>query len=132
MKRPTNPWGMSKMPKPKKATAFKQEWRKNLYEAGANKAKALDALRGKACLTFTYHNLPRIVGVFTVGLTQTGRPAMSAWQIDGQSESNTIPDWGLFCFDECFDVALSDRPMPPTPPDYRKGAKQFKFIDAEF
>lgn len=57
---------------------------------------------------------------------------MSAWQIDGQSNSYTIPDWGLFCFDECFDVALSDLPMPAPPPDYRKRAKQFSFIDADF
>ena len=57
---------------------------------------------------------------------------MSAWQIDGQSNSHPVPGWGLFCFDECFNVALSDFPSPPPPSDYSKGAKQFKRIIAEF
>jgi hypothetical protein len=110
--------------------ATKPVWQKN-PNAGAFPALAIRAVREGVCLNFRYHDCRRVVGVFTVGITHADRPAMSAWQIDGQSDSKTIPDWSTFCFDECFDVALSDRPAPATAPDYRKGAKQFKRIDAE-
>ncbi|MFC3309566.1 hypothetical protein [Blastomonas aquatica] len=120
------------MPRLTKAKPIERVWPKNPLAAAKSRQDALLALAQRRCLTFTYHGCYRVVGVFTVGLTQAGRPAMSAWQIDGQSNSGTVPKWGLFCFDECFDVALSDLPMPTQPADYSKGAKQFRIIDAEF
>lgn len=56
---------------------------------------------------------------------------MSVWQIDGESNTPPIPDWRLFCFDECFNVALSDIPSKAPRPEYKKGAKQFRSIDRE-
>ncbi|MBS0255816.1 MAG: hypothetical protein JSS36_11575 [Proteobacteria bacterium] len=56
---------------------------------------------------------------------------MSVYQVDGQSNSPPIPDWRLFCFDECFDVRLTNVPSAAPRPQYKKGAKQFKRIDAE-
>lgn len=109
----------------------KPEWSKNTREAASNHDLAVQALRSGVCLVFRYHNCDRVVGVFTVGTTRAGRPAMSAWQVDGQSNEIAIPDWGTFCFDECFNVALSDRPMPSPPSTYRRGAKQFGRIDVE-
>ncbi len=64
-------------------------------------------------------------------LTLADRPAMSAFQVDGKSNTPPIPDWRLFCFDECFNVALSDLPSSGPRPEYKKGAKQFHRIDAE-
>lgn len=112
--------------------AAKPEWAKNPFEASGNHDLAIEAMRRGVCLAFRYHDSHRVVGVFTVGLTKAGRPAMSAWQVDGQSNELTLPDWGTFCFDECFNVSLSDRPSPPPPANYSKGAKQFIRIDAEF
>jgi hypothetical protein len=110
---------------------IKPEWPKNRLPNGLPDL-AIRALREGRCLAFQYHGCFRVVGVFTVGLTQANRPAMSAWQVDGQANDIAIPGWGIFCFDECFDVALSDHPTPPAPSDYRKGAKQFRVIHAEF
>lgn len=104
---------------------------KNLFEADANKAKAIEALRGGKYLTFTYEGLLRVAHVHTVGTSTADRPAMSVRQVDGQTNSPPLPRWGLFCFDECFNVALSNIPAPAPHPEYKKGAKQFKFIDAE-
>jgi len=35
------------------------------------------------------------------------------------------------CFDECFNMGLSDLPSTAPRPDYRKGHKLFQRIDAE-
>jgi hypothetical protein len=105
---------------------------KNVAEATSNQELALQALARGVCLSLRYDGLPRIVEVHTVGITQANRPAMSAFQVDGQSDSGPIPDWRLFCFDECFEVALTDLPARPPRPEYKKGAKQFVRIIAEF
>jgi hypothetical protein len=112
--------------------AARAEWPKNTFEASSNRVLAIKGLDEGVCLTFIHHNCRRVVGVFTIGVSEAGRPTMSAWQVDGESNGRTIPSWGNFCFDECFDVVLSDRPMPPAPADYRKGAKNFKSIEREF
>ena len=105
---------------------------KNLAGAAKNKELALDALSKGLCLVLQYDGCHRVVEVHTVGITTAGRPAMSVYQIDGETNSTPIPDWRLMCFDECFGVALLDLPSAPPRPDYKKGAKQFKRIDAEF
>ncbi|MEC5323310.1 hypothetical protein VSX60_08685 [Aurantimonas sp. A3-2-R12] len=104
---------------------------KNPSEAARNKQQAVSAIGDGLCLTLTYHGYHRVVEVHTVGTTTAGRPAMSAFQVDGQSETPPVPDWGLFCFDECFNVALSNIPSSAPRPDYKKRAKQFRLIDRE-
>lgn len=121
----------------KKPTSFgykpvKPEHPKNPLQAANNRTLAITALQRGVCLSLRYHGYPRVVDVHTVGITQADRPAMSAFQIEGQSESQPVRQWRLLCFDECFDVALSDRKSTAPHPDYKKGAKQFKRIDAEF
>jgi len=118
--------------KPLKAAAKpEREWPKNGFEAHGNHTLAIEALRAGVCLAFNYHDLRRTVEVHTVGTTTAGRPAMSVYQVDGESEDGPIPDWRTFCFDECFDVRLSDLPSSGPRPDFKKGAKQFRRIDAE-
>lgn len=104
---------------------------KNLAQAATNRALAIKALDGAVCLSMTYDGLKRVVEVHTVGTTTAFRPAASVWQVDGQSNTPPIPDWRLFCFDECFDVALTDIPSKAPRPEYKKGAKQFRKIDRE-
>lgn len=125
------------LPKPRKlkVAGFGQKIEpprnKNTFEAERNRQAALEALAGKMCLALTYLDCHRVVEVHTVGITTAGRPAMSVWQVDGESNTPPIPDWRLMCFDECFDVRLSDVPSTAPRPDYKKGAKQFRRIDAE-
>jgi len=96
-----------------------------------NRSLAIEALEKAVCLKLDYHGRPRIAEVHTVGATTKGRPAMSVYQVDGQANAATIPDWQLFCFDECFNVALSDRPSLAPRAQYEKGSKQFGRIDRE-
>lgn len=56
---------------------------------------------------------------------------MNVWQIDGESEDGSIPDWRTFCFDECFDVRLTDLASAAPRPEFKKGARQFRRIIAE-
>ena len=110
---------------------IKKDWPKNPFAIAANRDLALRALANGVCLAFRYHDCQRIAEVHTVGITRADHPAMSAFQVAGQSESDPAVDWRLFCFDECFDVALSNLPSTAPRPHYKKGAKQFKRIDAE-
>lgn len=103
----------------------------NLAQAGDNHRKAIEAINRRLCLSLTYDGLHRVVEVHTVGTTTAFRPAMSVWQVDGQSNTPPIPDWRLFCFDECFNVTLTDLPSTAPRPQYKKGAKQFRLIDRE-
>jgi hypothetical protein len=139
MKRPSNPWGIKKPRKPSKPKPFgsapkpiKPNAKKNPLEASGNKTKAIEALKSGRRLSLVYDDCFRLVDVHTVGTTTAGRPAMSVFQVDGQTNTPPIPDWRLFCFDECFNVTVTDVPSTAPHPDYKKGAKQFKFIDAEF
>lgn len=114
---------MTKQPKPERP--------KNASGAAANREKAISALCQKLCLALTYDGLPRIVEVHTVGTTRADRPAMSVYQVGGQTHEGSVTDWRTMCFDECFDVALSDNPSAAPRPNYRRGAKTFKRIDFE-
>ena len=126
--RKTNPLGARAAKPPKPSHLDKP---KNYGQAASNQALALQALAERRCLTFQYDGLPRVAEVHTVGFTTADRPAMNVWQVDGQSEDGPIPDWRTFCFDECFNVGLSDLPSAAPRPDFKKGAKQFRRIIAE-
>jgi hypothetical protein len=104
---------------------------KNIAQAAQNKVLAVAAIDQGVCLSFTYEGLHRVTEVHTVGITTAFRPAASVWQIDGQSSTPPIPDWRLFYFDECFDVALTNVPSIAPRSEYKKGAKQFRSIDRE-
>lgn len=110
---------------------IKSRTMKNFSGAASNKQIALSALAKGVCLILHYDGCHRIVEVHTVGTTTASRPAMSAFQVDGETNTSAIPDWRIFCFDECFGVALSDLPSAAPRPEYKKGAKQFERIDAE-
>lgn len=129
MRKPT--FGGYKPPKPVRVLKYKPEPPKNLAQAGHNQEKGIAALRGKLCLSLRYHDLPRTVEVHTVGITTNDRPAMRVWQVSGQSESGSPERFRTMCFDECFDVSLTDLPSAAPRPDYKKGDKAFKIILAE-
>ncbi|KAB1088783.1 hypothetical protein F4V91_21815 [Neorhizobium galegae] len=120
-----SPWGGSLTQK------IKPNKPKNIGQAAANKALAIEALDKAFCLSITYDGLYRVVEVHTVGTTTAFRQAMSAWQVGGQSNTSAIPVWRLFCFDECFDVKLTNIPSEAPCSEYKKGAKQFRKIDRE-
>lgn len=109
----------------------KREKPKNTLAAASNRTAAVDALRKGICLTLTYDDLPRMVEVHTVGISKAERPAMSCYQVGGQSNEGQPLGWRMMCFDECFNVQLSNYPSNAPRPGYRKGAKTFARIEAE-
>lgn len=121
--KPPKPQKIPKAPVPPRAT--------NPFEAASNRQKAIEDLRSGVCLRLTYEDLPRVVEVHTVGTSLKDRPSMSVFQVGGQSHENTGKPWRTMCFDECFHVSLSELPSSAPRPDYRKGAKNFRRIDAE-
>jgi hypothetical protein len=104
---------------------------KNTFGAARNHELAVQALRTGVCLSVCYRSRDRIVEVHTIGTTAGGRPVASVYQVDGHSNHTTIPGWALLYLDECFNVALADRPTCAPRPDYRRGAKHFQVIDVE-
>lgn len=104
---------------------------KNIFGAPRNHELAVQALSVSVCLSVCYRSRDRIVEVHTVGSTAAGRPAASVYQVDGHSNHTTIPGWALLYLDECFNVAITDRPACAPRPDYRRGAKHFQVIDVE-
>lgn len=132
MRKPSFGWGKPfQAPKPKAPIKIEPVWPKNYVGAAFNQALAIDALRDGVCLAFDYHDCHRVVEVHTVGVSRAERPSMSAFQVDGECNDTTIPGWALFCFDECFNVTLTDRSSSAPRPDYSKGSKQFRGIYAE-
>lgn len=104
---------------------------KNTFGTRANREIALEALRRGVVLRLDYDGLPRFVEVHTVGDTRAGRPAMSVYQVDGQSHEYPPVGWRLMCFDECFNVGLTGIRSSAPHPEYSKRSRQFSRIDAE-
>lgn len=125
MAKPSNFWGNAVAQKVK---SYKP---KNLAQAAQNKAIAISAIEKGVCLSLTYEGLARVVEVHAVGTTTAFKPAMSAYQVDGENGLPPVQDWRLFLFDECFDVALSDVKSEAPRPDHKKGARQFRNIDKQ-
>lgn len=96
-----------------------------------NQSLAVTALGAAVCLRLEHGGLPRLVEVHTVGMTPAGRAAMSAYEVGGRTRAGDLPGWRLFCFDECFDLALTDTPSAAPRPGYRKRAEPFSQIITE-
>ncbi len=90
------------------------------------------AIARRAILSFTYDGLPRIVQPATYGVTTTGRRALRACQIAGESHRNTIPGWALFSEDKMVDVAATGGTFPAFAlSGYTRGDSAFTEIVAE-
>ena len=60
----------------------------------------IEAFENKKVVEFTYKNDFRIVEPFVIGVTSTGKIALRAYQVGGNSsDSNTI-GWKLFTLDK--------------------------------
>jgi predicted DNA-binding transcriptional regulator YafY len=60
------------------------------------RTKICTAIKNKNLLEFTYKERTRIVEPHTLGINLKDNEVLSAYQIDGKSDSIEIPDWGLF------------------------------------
>jgi len=60
------------------------------------RTKICTAIKNKNLLEFEYKERTRIVEPHTLGINLKDNEVLSAYQVDGESDSIEIPDWGLF------------------------------------
>lgn len=67
----------------------------------------------------------------TFGVSSKGNENLSAFQIDGTSESIVVPDWGLFTIDKIVDLKILNESFVGTRPKYTKGDSRMVEIYCE-
>jgi len=72
------------------------------------KNKICAAIENKNLLEFNYKERIRIVEPHTLGINLKDNEVLSAYQIDGESDSIEIPDWGLFTISKISDLKILD------------------------
>lgn len=72
------------------------------------KNKICAAIENKYLLEFNYKERIRIVEPHTLGINLKDNEVLSAYQIDGESDSIEIPDWGLFTISKISDLKILD------------------------
>ena len=81
----------------------------------------IEAIESRKLLGFYYKNHHRIVEPHTFGISSKGNENLSAFQIDGTSERNNVPDWVLFTIDKIVDLKILNESFVGTRPKYTKG-----------
>ena len=87
-----------------------------------------DAISNRRILSFTYDGLPRVVEPHLLGDRTTGKMGLSAYQIDGQSKSNTVPDWRPFTVSKIQDLEVTGRSFSGTRPGYNPNDSRMTVI----
>lgn len=80
----------------------------------------IEAIESRKLLDFYYKNHHRIVEPHTFGISSKRNESLSAFQIDGTSERNNVPDWGLFTIDKIVDLKILNESFVGTRPKYTK------------
>lgn len=91
----------------------------------------IEAIKNRKLLEFYYKNHYRIVEPHTFGISSKGNENLSAFQIDGTSERNNVPDWGLFTIDKIVALKILNENFVGTRPKYTKGDSRMVEIFAE-
>jgi len=81
----------------------------------------IEAIENRKLLEFYYKNHYRIVEPHTFGISSKGNENLSAFQIDGTSERNNVPDWGLFSIDKIVALKILNESFLGTRIKYTKG-----------
>jgi predicted DNA-binding transcriptional regulator YafY len=91
------------------------------------------AIKNKNLLEFSYKNMTRIVEPHTLGINLKDNTVLSAYQIDGESESIDIPDWGLFSISKINNLKILDDTFdqPRFLEDYNRDSNRMKIISCE-
>jgi predicted DNA-binding transcriptional regulator YafY len=70
--------------------------------------KIIQAIENKNLLEFSYKDRIRIVEPHTLGINLSNNEVLSAFQVDGESDSIKIPDWGLFTVSKISNLKILD------------------------
>lgn len=81
----------------------------------------IEAIENRKLLEFFYNDHHRVVEPHTFGVSKKGNENLSAFQIDGTSERNNVPDWGLFTIDKIVNLKIRNETFDGARPKYSKG-----------
>jgi len=91
----------------------------------------IEAIENRKLLEFFYKDHYRVVEPHTFGVSSKGNENLSAFQIDGTSERNNVPDWGLYTIDKIVNLKILNENFVGTRPKYTKGDSRMIEIFAE-
>lgn len=91
----------------------------------------IEAIENRKLLEFVYKDHYRVVEPHTFGVSSKGNQNLSAFQIDGTSESIVVPDWGLFTVNKINDLKILNETFEGTRPKYTKGDSRMVKIYTE-
>lgn len=97
------------------------------------KDKIIQAIENKNLLEFDYKDRIRIVEPHTLGINLKNNEVLSAYQIDGESDSIEIPDWGLFTISKISNLKILDDIFenPRTVEGFKRDSSKMKTIICE-
>lgn len=97
------------------------------------KTKIDTAIQHKNLLEFTYKNLTRIVEPHTLGVNLKDNEVLSAYQVDGESDSIQIPGWGLFAISKISNLNILDETFdePRFAEGFKQNSERMKIIISE-
>lgn len=90
-----------------------------------------EALRGRRVVTFNYKGRARTVEPHALGKANDDRPALLAWQTEGDSNTEPPPGWRVFVLAEIADLKATDKTFAGPRADYRSKGGGLKSIEAE-
>lgn len=95
--------------------------------------KIIDAIEKMQLLAFTYKGLERIVEPHTLGVNTKDNTVLSAYQVEGESETRDVPCWGLFTIDKISDLNILDETFsePRFEEGFKRDSERMKKIIAE-
>lgn len=90
----------------------------------------IDAIRNRKVLSFTYHNIARIVEPHAVGVSRTGHDALRCFQIQG---GHVTPghEWDFCEISKISNLSATGQLFIGERPGYRRGDKHMTTIYAE-
>ena len=91
------------------------------------------AIENKNLLEFRYKDKIRIVEPHTLGINLKDNEVLSAYQIDGESDTIKIPDWGLFTISKISNLKILDKTFyePRFSEGYNRNSSRMKEIICE-
>jgi len=87
------------------------------------------AIQQHKIITFTYKNHHRVVEPYIYGWNKnTGNNLLSAYQIEGSSESGGLPGWRTFIVTKIKDLVVTDRTFKTPRKDYNPNDSRMSVI----
>lgn len=85
------------------------------------KNKICDAIKKRKLLEFYYSGYHRVAEPFTFGINTKDNEVLSAFQVEGGSESGNRPMWRLFDLEKIENLQISNESFDGNRNGYRKG-----------